>query len=78
MHEGSKVTTIEGLGTPEKLHPMQAAFIKHDGYQCGYCTPGQAVCRVSSVLPEPASGVAGVCVVVGGVAVSGVSLVCVR
>src|SRR5450830_989553 len=40
MHEGSKVTTIEGLGTPDKLHPMQAAFVKHDGYQCGYCTPG--------------------------------------
>jgi len=40
MHEGDKVTTIEGLGTPDHLHPMQAAFVKHDGYQCGYCTPG--------------------------------------
>ena len=40
MHEGDKVTTIEGLGSPEKLHPMQAAFVKHDGFQCGYCTPG--------------------------------------
>lgn len=44
MHQGAKVTTIEGLGTPDKLHPMQAAFVKHDGYQCGYCTPGQ-ICR---------------------------------
>lgn len=45
MHEGDHVTTIEGLGTPEKLHPMQRAFITHDGYQCGYCTPGQSVPR---------------------------------
>ena len=37
MHEGDEITTIEGLGTPEKLHPMQSAFVKHDGYQCGYC-----------------------------------------
>ena len=41
MHEGDRITTIEGLGTPENMHPMQAAFVKHDGYQCGYCTPGQ-------------------------------------
>ena len=41
MHEGGSITTIEGLGTPAELHPMQAAFVKHDGYQCGYCTPGQ-------------------------------------
>ena len=40
MHEGDQVTTIEGLGQPDNLHPMQAAFVKHDGYQCGYCTPG--------------------------------------
>jgi xanthine dehydrogenase YagT iron-sulfur-binding subunit len=46
MHEGAKITTIEGLGTPERLHPMQAAFVKHDGYQCGYCTPGQICCAV--------------------------------
>ncbi|RYF42729.1 MAG: 2Fe-2S iron-sulfur cluster binding domain-containing protein, partial [Comamonadaceae bacterium] len=39
MHPGAKVTTVEGLGTPKNLHPMQAAFVKHDGYQCGYCTP---------------------------------------
>ncbi|MYM68233.1 aldehyde dehydrogenase iron-sulfur subunit [Pseudoduganella sp. FT55W] len=51
MHDGGKITTIEGLGTPEKLHPMQAAFIKHDGYQCGYCTPGQ-ICSAVAVLDE--------------------------
>ncbi|RZM36138.1 MAG: aldehyde dehydrogenase iron-sulfur subunit [Sphingomonas sp.] len=56
MHEGDKVTTIEGLGTPEKLHPMQAAFIKHDGYQCGYCTPGQ-ICSAVAVLDEIKRGV---------------------
>ena len=56
MHEGDKVTTIEGLGTPEKLHPMQAAFIKHDGYQCGYCTPGQ-ICSAVAVLDEIRSGI---------------------
>ena len=39
MHEGDSVTTIEGLGTPENMHPMQVAFVKHDSYQCGYCTP---------------------------------------
>jgi xanthine dehydrogenase YagT iron-sulfur-binding subunit len=51
MHEGSHVTTIEGLGTPAKLHPMQAAFVKHDGFQCGYCTPGQ-ICSAVAVLDE--------------------------
>lgn len=56
MHEGSKVTTIEGLGTPDKLHPMQAAFIKHDGYQCGYCTPGQ-ICSAVAVLGEIRDGI---------------------
>ncbi|MBD8682492.1 aldehyde dehydrogenase iron-sulfur subunit [Pseudomonas sp. CFBP 13719] len=56
MHEGSKVTTVEGLGSPESLHPMQAAFIKHDGYQCGYCTPGQ-ICSAVAVLDEIRSGV---------------------
>jgi len=56
MHEGAKVTTIEGLGTPGDLHPMQAAFVKHDGYQCGYCTPGQ-ICSAVSVLAEIAAGV---------------------
>ncbi|HEY4293881.1 aldehyde dehydrogenase iron-sulfur subunit PaoA [Luteibacter sp.] len=51
MHQDAKVTTIEGLGTPDKLHPMQAAFVKHDGYQCGYCTPGQ-ICSAVAVLDE--------------------------
>jgi xanthine dehydrogenase YagT iron-sulfur-binding subunit len=51
MHEGDNITTIEGLGTPEDLHPMQAAFVKHDGYQCGYCTPGQ-ICSAVAVLDE--------------------------
>jgi xanthine dehydrogenase YagT iron-sulfur-binding subunit len=56
MHEGDEIITIEGLGTPEKLHPMQAAFIKHDGYQCGYCTPGQ-ICSAVAVLGEIRAGV---------------------
>lgn len=56
MHEGDTVTTIEGLGTPDKLHPMQAAFVKHDGYQCGYCTPGQ-ICSAVSVLQEIRQGI---------------------
>jgi xanthine dehydrogenase YagT iron-sulfur-binding subunit len=56
MHPGAKVTTIEGLGTPRRLHPMQAAFIKHDGYQCGYCTPGQ-ICSAVGVLDEIRRGV---------------------
>ncbi|MFC2254982.1 aldehyde dehydrogenase iron-sulfur subunit PaoA [Labrys portucalensis] len=56
MHEGDRVTTIEGLGTPDKLHPMQAAFVKHDGYQCGYCTPGQ-ICSAVAVLDEIEAGI---------------------
>jgi xanthine dehydrogenase YagT iron-sulfur-binding subunit len=56
MHQGAQITTIEGLGTPENLHPMQAAFVKHDGYQCGYCTPGQIVSAVS-VLGEIKAGI---------------------
>ncbi|MDH7638371.1 aldehyde dehydrogenase iron-sulfur subunit PaoA [Sphingomonas oryzagri] len=56
MHEGDAVTTIEGLGTPDRLHPMQAAFIKHDGYQCGYCTPGQ-ICSAVAVLDEIKAGI---------------------
>ena len=51
MHEGDRVTTIEGLGTPDNLHPMQAAFVKHDGYQCGYCTPGQ-ICSAVGLIAE--------------------------
>lgn len=56
MHEGAQVTTIEGLGTPQRMHPMQAAFVKHDGYQCGYCTPGQ-ICSAVAVLDEIKRGV---------------------
>jgi xanthine dehydrogenase YagT iron-sulfur-binding subunit len=56
MHEGDTVTTIEGLGTPGDLHPMQAAFVKHDGYQCGYCTPGQ-ICSAVAVLDEIKAGI---------------------
>jgi len=51
MHEGDSITTIEGLGTPDKLHPLQAAFVKHDGFQCGYCTPGQ-ICSAVAMLEE--------------------------
>ena len=56
MHDGDKITTIEGLGTPDKLHPMQAAFVKHDGYQCGYCTPGQ-ICSAISAIEEIKQGI---------------------
>ena len=56
MHEGDRITTIEGLGQPEQLHPMQAAFVKHDGYQCGYCTPGQ-ICSAVAVLDEIKAGI---------------------
>ncbi|MFL6634623.1 MAG: aldehyde dehydrogenase iron-sulfur subunit PaoA [Massilia sp.] len=56
MHEGADVTTIEGLGTPDRLHPMQAAFVKHDGYQCGYCTPGQ-ICSAVAALDEIRRGI---------------------
>ncbi|KRG40945.1 aldehyde oxidoreductase [Stenotrophomonas panacihumi] len=51
MNEGAKITTIEGLGTPDALHPMQAAFVRHDGYQCGYCTAGQ-ICSAVGMLAE--------------------------
>lgn len=56
MHEGDSITTIEGLGTPENLHPLQSAFIKHDGYQCGYCTPGQ-ICSAVAMLEEIKAGI---------------------
>jgi xanthine dehydrogenase YagT iron-sulfur-binding subunit len=56
MNEGMEITTIEGLGTPGNLHPMQEAFIKHDGYQCGYCTPGQ-ICSGVAVLDEIKAGI---------------------
>lgn len=56
MHEGDQITTIEGLGTPDNMHAMQAAFVKHDGYQCGYCTPGQ-ICSAVAMLDELKAGV---------------------
>jgi xanthine dehydrogenase YagT iron-sulfur-binding subunit len=56
MQEGASITTIEGLGTPEHLHPMQAAFVKHDGYQCGYCTCGQ-ICSAVAMLQEIKAGI---------------------
>jgi xanthine dehydrogenase YagT iron-sulfur-binding subunit len=52
MHEGDDITTIEGLGQPGNLHPMQASFVEHDGYQCGYCTSGQIMSGVA-LLKEP-------------------------
>ena len=52
MHEGDEITTIEGIGQPGNLHPMQAAFVQHDGYQCGYCTSGQIMSAVA-LLQEP-------------------------
>ncbi len=52
MHDGEEITTIEGLGTPDALHPMQAAFVACDGYQCGYCTSGQIMSGVA-LLKEP-------------------------
>ncbi len=47
MHDGSTIGTIEGLGTPDRLHAMQAAFLEWDAYQCGYCTPGQIMSAVA-------------------------------
>ena len=49
MQEGAEITTIEGIGQPENLHAVQAAFVAHDAYQCGYCTPGQIMSAVSLV-----------------------------
>jgi xanthine dehydrogenase YagT iron-sulfur-binding subunit len=56
MQQGHEITTIEGLGRPGNLHPMQAAFVKHDGYQCGFCTPGQ-ICSAVAMLEEVQAGV---------------------
>jgi xanthine dehydrogenase YagT iron-sulfur-binding subunit len=55
MHEGDEVVTIEGLGAPGALHPLQAAFVEHDGFQCGYCTPGQ-ICSAVGMLAEVKAG----------------------
>ena len=57
LHDGDDVTTIEGLGTPENPSPLQTAFVEHDGYQCGYCTPGQ-VCSATAMLDEIKAGFA--------------------
>ncbi len=56
MQQGAEITTIEGLGTPENLHPLQAAFVKCDGFQCGYCTPGQ-ICSAVAMLGEIKAGI---------------------
>lgn len=56
MHDGARITTIEGLGRPGAPHPLQAAFVRHDGFQCGYCTPGQ-ICSAVGMLDELERGV---------------------
>ena len=56
MHQGDSITTIEGLGTLDNLHPLQVAFVKHDGYQCGYCTPGQ-ICSATALIDEVRDGI---------------------
>lgn len=56
MQDGKRVTTIEGLGSADQLHPMQAAFIRRDGFQCGYCTPGQ-ICSAVAVIDEIKAGI---------------------
>ena len=55
MHDGDEIVTIEGLGEPGALSPMQAAFLHHDGFQCGYCTPGQ-ICSATAMLDEVRAG----------------------
>jgi xanthine dehydrogenase YagT iron-sulfur-binding subunit len=55
MHAGDEITTIEGLEENGDLHPMQAAFVRHDGLQCGYCTPGQ-ICSAVALLAEHKAG----------------------
>jgi xanthine dehydrogenase YagT iron-sulfur-binding subunit len=55
MHDGQSITTVEGLASGETLHPMQAAFVEHDGFQCGYCTSGQ-ICSAVGMLSEAQAG----------------------
>ena len=55
MQDDTEITTVEGLGTPRQLHPAQAAFLQHDGFQCGYCTPGQ-ICSAVACVAEVAAG----------------------
>ena len=55
MHDGDEVTTIEGIGQPDNLSPLQQAFVSEDGFQCGYCTPGQ-ICSATAMLEEVRNG----------------------
>jgi xanthine dehydrogenase YagT iron-sulfur-binding subunit len=55
MHDGDDIVTIEGLGSPDALHPLQVAFIERDAFQCGYCTPGQ-ICSAVGMLAEAGAG----------------------
>ena len=55
LHDGDAVTTIEGIGTPEDPSALQQAFVEHDGFQCGYCTPGQ-ICSATAMMDEIANG----------------------
>ncbi|SFE10611.1 xanthine dehydrogenase YagT iron-sulfur-binding subunit [Sulfitobacter brevis] len=55
MHDGDEITTIEGLGQPDAMSALQEAFVRHDGYQCGYCTPGQ-ICSATAMLEEIKAG----------------------
>ncbi|MBM3605908.1 MAG: 2Fe-2S iron-sulfur cluster binding domain-containing protein [Alphaproteobacteria bacterium] len=55
MHDGDDVTTIEGIGTPDALSALQRAFLSHDGFQCGYCTPGQ-ICSAAAMIEELKAG----------------------
>ena len=55
MHDGDAVTTIEGIGAPDRLHPLQKAFLEEDAFQCGYCTPGQ-ICSALGMLSEVEAG----------------------
>lgn len=55
MHDGDEVTTIEGFGAPDRLHPLQKAFLEQDALQCGYCTPGQ-ICSAAGLLKELEAG----------------------
>lgn len=55
MHDGDEITTIEGLGTPDTMSAMQNAFVRHDGFQCGYCTAGQ-ICSATAMLEEAKAG----------------------
>ncbi len=56
QYQGRRITTIEGVGAPGTLHPLQLAFVEHDGFQCGYCTPGQ-ICSAIGMAAELARGV---------------------